>query len=217
MDNVENQKDEAFVLEEHLHKQYATNAQSNIGSFIAFLVSILAIFYAFGYVFIFSTNEFSTNAVLFVETNSGHILFTLDVLLLIASISLLILAFLIVYCLNLGWQQRRDHIIVARIREKRMTEQERNDIFKDQYSAEGKSWLTFIPNVFLYFLILFIAVAILVIFMTLNKVCSAISICPLWIFVVSILLLILVVVIGWPHFYKKYRTMCDSEKQSQKL
>lgn len=203
-------KDEVFVLEKHLHKQYATNAQANTGNFIAFLVAVLAMFYAFGYVYVFNSNSFASGGVLFVEKTGEHVCFTLDVLLIISSISLLMLTFLIVYCMNLGWQQRRDHIIVTRIRENRMTEQERKNLFGDQYSPYEKNCFKFIPNVYRYYLYLFIIAAIFIIVMTLIKVCSNIRIFPFWFFIGSTLIMILITIVVWICTYNKYKSCCDT-------
>lgn len=205
---------ESFALEKQLHKQYATNAQANTGNFIAFLVAVLAIFYAFGYVYVFNTNDFANGNDLFVEKEGEHIRFTLDVLLFIASISLLMLTFLIAYCINLGWQQRRDHIIVTKIRENRITEQERNLLFGNLYSPFGKNWLSFIPNIYRYYLYLFIIAAIFIIVMTLVKMCTIICISSYWLFIVSTLIMILITIVVWICTYNKYKSCNDTMKNN---
>ena len=210
-------KEKAFVLEKQLHKQYATNAQANTGNFIAFLVAILAMFYAFGYVYVFNTNDFANGNDLFAEKKGEHIRFTLDVLLFIASISLLMLTFLIAYCMNLGWQQRRDHIVITKIREKRMDKENRNNLFNDQYSPYGKGWLKFIPNVYRYFLWLFIGVSILVILLTMNKVYRLIRIQSLWFFLGSVLLVLIVTIIIWISTFCKYNRFCNETKSTNQI
>lgn len=205
-------KEKAFVLEKQLHKQYATNAQANTGNFIAFLVAILAMFYAFGYVYVFNTNDFANGNDLFVEKEGEHIRFTMDVLLFIASVSLLMLTFLIAYCMNLGWQQRRDHIVITRIRERRMSDEERIGVFDGQYSPYGKGFFKFIPNVYRYYLYLFIIAVVLIILMTLNKTCSVIQVCSFWLFLGCMLCVVSVTLFVWICTFHEYKSFCNRKK-----
>ena len=206
---------QAFELEKQLHKQYATNAQANTGNFIAFLVAILAMFYAFGYVYVFNTNSFANGTELFVEKEGEHICFTLDVLLLIASISLLMLTFLIAYCMHLGWQQRRDHIVITKVRERWMSDEERSEVFDGQYSPYGKGFFKFVPNVYRYYLYLFITASMLIILMTLNKMCSVFQIGSFWLFLVCVVLIVCVTLSVWMCSFNKYKFFCDREKEKK--
>lgn len=204
---------ESFELEKQLHKQYATNAQANTGNFIAFLVAILAMFYAFGYVYVFNTNSFANGTELFVEKEGEHICFTLDVLLLIASISLLMLTFLIAYCMHLGWQQRRDHIVITKVRERWMSDEERSEVFDGQYSPYGKGFFKFIPNVYRYYLYLFIIAAMLIVLMTLNKTCSVIQFCSFWVFLGCVLWVVSVTLSVWICTFHKYKSFCNKNEK----
>ena len=42
-------KDYAFILEQHLHAQFAENSNAHVSSFVTFVVSLLALFGAFAY------------------------------------------------------------------------------------------------------------------------------------------------------------------------
>ena len=205
-DTSKDKEGTSFQLEAQLHKQYATNASSNTSNFIAFVVAILAVFYCYGYVFIFNTNDFAQSDYFTFQTigNSSHILFTLDVLCFVAAVSLLLLTFLISYCLNLGWQQRRDHIIINRIREHRME----SEILGNLYSPDNKSWFSFIPNSYLYFICLFIIMVILIIISTICKMCYCRFVSSVFLFVISAVIVVVIPFVLWKRFYKQYKQNC---------
>lgn len=192
-DNQQNSdnKSEMFELEKQLHAQYATNASANTSSFFAFLVSILAVFYAFGYVYIFNTNEFACGDRLFC-IYKNHMLFTLDVLVCIALISIGLLTFLICYCLELAWQQRRDQLIIYNIRKEYFNDETWKKIFGELYAPNVKNLYKFIPNLYRKFIVLFGILELIIVVLVLYKLCETIS-CVIILIIMGVFIIIIII------------------------
>lgn len=103
---MSNSEDKQFELESQLHEQYAINNNANVGSFVTFLVALLALFGFFGYVFVYSSNDFSLNGKLIKEG-----IMTLDVFLLFSIIVIGMLFFLSLVSLQLGYSSVKLNII----------------------------------------------------------------------------------------------------------
>lgn len=166
MCNVNNE----FELESQLHEQYAINNNANVGSFVSFIVALLALFGFFGYVFIYSTIQFSINGRLI--TNG---IMTLDVFLSFSIIVVGMLFFLSLISLQLGYSSRMNQIIIDRIRDKSFGSKNKTLIFGKSYSPKGKTWCSFIQDYFNLFYWLFLGGQILVVFFTVFKILQNIS------------------------------------------
>lgn len=102
-----------FELEKQLHEQYAINNNAKVSSFISFIVALFALFGFYGYMYANTTIDFSKNGEFVVDTNQ----YTLDIFFLMSFVVCGILFFLTLLSLQLGYSQRRDQIIIHRIRE----------------------------------------------------------------------------------------------------
>lgn len=158
-----------FELESQLHEQYAINNNANVGSFVTFLVALLALFGFFGYAYIFSSNEFSLNGKLIKDG-----IMALDVFLLFSIIVIGMLFFLSLISLQLGYSSRSNQIIIDRIRD-RYFEKNKQIIFGNSYSPKGKTWGSFIQDyfnlffwLFFYGQVLLISISALKIFQNIN-------------------------------------------------
>ena len=98
----------AWELEKQLHEQYAINNNAHTSSFISFVVALLALFGALGYVYAFTPPYKYLH----------HDIFSIDVFFLLSIVVSAILLFLACICSHLGCSQRRDNIVITRIREK---------------------------------------------------------------------------------------------------
>lgn len=145
-------------LELHLHEQYAINNNEGVKSFIAFLTAILALFAAFGYIFVNTNYRMSNGDVLL--TCRG---FAFEVYVAVALVTVVMLAFLAEISLSLGFSQRHNHIIIQRIREKHYDKDDYRAIFKNSYKANDKTVCDFIPDIYHIFYCMFM-IAQLVIF-----------------------------------------------------
>lgn len=159
-----NSNDNQFELESQLHEQYAINNNANVGSFVTFLVALLALFGFFGYAYVFSSNEFSLNGKLIKDG-----IMTLDVFLLFSIIVIGMLFFLSLISLQLGYSSRSNQIIIDRIRD-RYFEKNEQIIFGNSYSPKGKTWGSFIQDYFNIFYWLFFCGQILMILFSSLKI-----------------------------------------------
>ncbi len=158
-DKISNQ----FELESQLHEQYAINNNANVGSFVTFLVALLALFGFFGYAFVFSSNEFSFDGKLIKDG-----IMTLDVFFLFSIIVFGMLFFLSLISLQLGYSSRSNQIIIDRIRNQYFAKNKKT-IFGKSYSPLKKTWLNFIQDYFNFFYWLFFCGQILVFLFAIIK------------------------------------------------
>jgi hypothetical protein len=152
-----------FELESQLHEQYAINNNANVGSFVSFLVALLALFGFFGYAFVFSSNEFSFNGKMIKDG-----IMSLDVFFLFSIIVIGMLFFLSLISLQLGYSSRSNQIIIDRIRD-RYFEKNKKIVFGKSYSPIGKTWHSFVQDFFNLFYWLFFCGQILVIIFSVYK------------------------------------------------
>jgi hypothetical protein len=163
--------DQDFELGKQLHEQYAINTNERTSSFVSFVGALLALFAGFGYVFVYTVPHFSKNGIL----KEGHDFLTIEVFLLIALITAVILFFLSLVSLQLGFSSRRDHIIIHNIRKKYFSEEHRQFIFGNSYNPDSKDIWNFLPDYFNMFYWLFFVGIVAVIALTLLKYIVSIS------------------------------------------
>jgi hypothetical protein len=166
----------SFELAKQLHEQYAININERTSSFVAFVGTILALFGAFGYVFAYTAPHFADNGY-FIESKSVESgVMTLEVFFLCSIITSLILCFLSLISLQLGYAGRRDQVVIDNIRKKFIPDKdERGKIFGKLYDPAGKNWYNFMPDYFNLFYWLFVSGEIAVIIFTIIKVCSTVN------------------------------------------
>jgi magnesium-transporting ATPase (P-type) len=211
--------DEQFELEKQLHEQYAINNNANVGSFVSFVVALLALFVFFGYSFIFSTNQFSTKEGLI----KGGIL-TLDVYYLFTIIVIGMLFFLSLVSLQLGYSNRSNQIIIDRIRETYF-KKNKGRIFGKNYSPKKKTWCNFIQDYFNLFYWLFfcgqLLILIFTIYKTFQNICLKNTTLSYWVILVIFVFLIQLGAIFFSlcfrsHYFVKYCSAFD-EKIKKKI
>ncbi|MBP5710453.1 MAG: hypothetical protein J6W84_05705 [Bacteroidales bacterium] len=150
--STQSDAEKVFELEKQLHEQYAINNNAHTSSFISFLVSLLALFGAFGYVFVETPPYQNHN-------------YDLEVFLYLAPIVSGILLFLSALCIQIGWSQRRDHIVIEKFRIKYGMK----NLFNP---TSEKNYWNFLPDYYNMFFWLFIAAQITVMLFTIIKICD---------------------------------------------
>lgn len=205
-------------LERQLHEQYAINNNAKVSSFVSFIVALFALFGFYGYMYANTTVDFSKNGEFVVGTNQ----YTLDVFFLMSFVVCGILFFLTLLSLQLGYSQRRDQIIIHRIREfsYKNADHSMAEIFGNQYNPRGKSRSEFIVGYFNLFYWLFLCgqgfvfiTSIIKIGLNIHKPMN--TECSCWgLLVFIILLLELIFVITSLHkrccdYYSKYESSCQ--------
>lgn len=200
--SVSKRNKERFELEKQLHQQYAINNNASVGSFVSFLTTLLALFGWYGYVFVYSTNEFSKSR----KFIDGQKLMTLDVFLLLSLVVVGILCFLSLVSLQLGYSNRNNQIIIDNIRNEYFKEN-KHKIFHKTYSPCRKNRWNFIQDYFNNFYWLFFASQIFVVISTMYKLCyGGNTVCCYVMFIVILQLLSIYFTIYFrQHYYNKYR------------
>jgi len=190
---------EQFELEKQLHEQYAINNNASISSFVSFIVAIFALFGSFGYVFVYSSIEFSVGGK-FVVNN----IMTLDIFLLFSVMVAGIMLFISLISLQLGYSNRNNQIIINNIRN-RYFDKNKDKIFGNNYNPLDKKWFDFIQDYFNNFYWMFFSGQILVLLFTLIKIKS--TICSIYFTLIIITHFSLIISTLWcrHHYYKKYK------------
>ncbi len=111
-----NHKTMADTLLEQLHEQYAVNNNSNLGSIITIIVSLVAVFGGYGYVYLNSIPIFSNKFSYLYDKFSDA--YYLDALLLAFCASIIVIAILWCLCVYQGIHQRNEQFIIDAIRHK---------------------------------------------------------------------------------------------------
>ncbi len=112
-----------FALNCQIHGQFSDNVNAHTSSFITFVVSLLALFGAFGYVYANTINVFRIGFGFWPElTPSAEVLlnqsFTMNSFLLLSVVVSVMLCFIACLCIYLGYAERRDQVEQWLVRKK---------------------------------------------------------------------------------------------------
>ena len=157
-------KDYAFILEQHLHAQFAENSNAHVSSFVTFVVSLLALFGAFGYVYANTINVFRIGFCLWpelpfgAENIVGHHVFTMDCFLWLTIIVSIILCFIACLCIFLGYAERRDQVEQWFIRN-------RHGLETVYSNPTNRRWLCFLSDYYrtFYHLLMFLQMLVFIV------------------------------------------------------
>ncbi len=138
-------------MELQLHEQYAVNNNAYVGSTLTFIGSVLAVLYAYGYVFLHTSAETLTSGIMAKDDT-----YTIGAFLLTADAAIIVLAILYIFCLDRGAYQRKEQFIIYAIRCKYFSEQKgcsTSDhkimgIFPESYTPFKKCENDFVQGVF---------------------------------------------------------------------
>lgn len=109
-------EEKIWDLEKQLHEQYAINNNSKLGSLIAIITALVGVFACYGYVFVYTDSLFATGWGHLLKIVNENAIFHLDVLLLTAGATFLIISILYSISLYLGVNQRKEQFIAFSIR-----------------------------------------------------------------------------------------------------
>lgn len=142
-----------------LHEQYAINDNEKNQNFITFLIAIFALMGAYGYVYVhtyFGENLNKTFENIKMSTiccsNSNELYFHPDIIIYLTILISLVMLFLSVLVIVLGYSTRRDHIIIHRIRNFAYDEELNKYLFKNNlFNPLNKSTCDFLPDYYRLF------------------------------------------------------------------
>lgn len=173
---AKNRKNDIYRNEflSHLHEQYAINDNDKSKTFVSLLTSIFVIFGTYGYVL----GHYITKAPLLTSSayDEEQIL---TIIWGMSNVISLILLFLSIYVVIIGYSTRRDHIVITNIREKVFGKKYEEYFPKEIFSAKNKDYCDFIPNYYNLFYWTFLIINLLV---SLTTIClffknNAVSCC----------------------------------------
>ncbi len=124
-------------LELQLHQQYAENNNAYFSSIVVLLAAILSTLGAFGYVYIRTNLLFSSDFGFMYACNQ----YTLEVMLLIAMASLVVLLICYIVCCYQGVAQRKEQFMIDSIRRKyygKKFPEESDKVFYSEYNPYNK-------------------------------------------------------------------------------
>lgn len=152
-----------FALNCQIHGQFSDNVNAHTSSFVTFVVSLLALFGAFGYVYANTINVFRIGFGFWPElTPSAEALlnqsFTMDSFLWLAIIVSIMLCFIACLCIYLGYAERRDQVEQWLVRKKHGVD----TVYSD---PTDRCWCNYLSEYYrmFYHLLLFLQVLVIVV------------------------------------------------------
>lgn len=215
---MSNSNDKHFELEKHLHEQYAINNNSNLGSIITLITTLLGVIGVFGYMFIHTTLEFAVDWGGFYIKDKTY---TLDVLLFAAFASYFILVIIFYLSAYLGTNQRKEQFITYSIRISHYTKEKAiedyENIFPKDYHPYNKNKSDFIQGLYgkicCIIKILFLIITILTFLKIACNICKHHDYgCASYCTIILIHLFIASVILSLISFYCTIERMYDSYK-----
>lgn len=148
-------------LEKQLHEQYAINNNAHLSSVVSLMVAMLAVFYAFGYMFLHSSVTFS-DAYEFVDGCNN--IYTLDAFIVTAIATNVVLGVMITICIYQGFVGRYEQFIMHTIRLKYdMVDAKKGEsIFPSYYHPFFKQGMDIPQGLFGLFVKIFIALTVFI-------------------------------------------------------
>ena len=202
-----------------LHEQFAINDNAKNNNFITFLIAIFALFGVYGYVFVHTYLGAKNN--LFQDGLVIHIndveYFHPSVFAAITCATLLIFMFLSILVLFLGYSTRRDHIVIARIREKILNKGQ--SIFdKSLYNPYNKGFSGFIPDYYNIFFWAFFVIKLILVFTLYTRLCCICFTNPIFVrdlpcccMNIAVILSLVSPLIFRFHYLKKYNELTNKK------
>ncbi|AFR34629.1 hypothetical protein AWR41_00740 [Riemerella anatipestifer] len=143
---------------------------------------------------------------------------TLEIFFIFSCIVVILLCFLSVISLYLGYSNRRDHVIILNIRKKYFLNGKYIEIFGELYNPKGKSFWNFIPDYFNLFYWLFFLGEIFICIFTIVKLSYSIKLSSIFIVWAVITLFVHLVLMALSfffrkHYFKKYNKINDESIQ----
>ncbi len=156
------------VLLLKLHEQFADNQNHHQGVFVQFLVALMTLFAAFGYIY-FHTDISLTDSHILTRKSSEIEYFSSEVLLFVSVVVLAILSLLCGLLLVLGYGFRRDQFLNFKLRKKFLKNGEYEHVFGKLYDPTNKGMLNFLPDYYTLFFVFILFFQLLVFSATFCK------------------------------------------------
>ena len=205
-------------MELQLHEQYAVNNNAYVSSAMAFICGVMAVLGAFGYVYLFSSQETATN---FGDLAKHDNVFTVDALMLTADAAIMVLAILFLFCLDRGAYQRKEQFITYSIRCKYFSElnggggEEEITIFPKGYNPFKKTGIGFVQGVFGFMLKAIMAITCVIVVLTAIKISRFITM-NMMVIISSLVFAMLLIAWCGHRLYKAYRDYTELESEFEK-
>lgn len=211
-----NLEERQFELEKQLHEQYAINNNERMSSLITLFVSLLAVLGAYGYMFLHTTSQ---SALYFGTLYLGKDKYTIEALMLTASVCFIVTAIMKHLCIYQGSYQRKEQFIIELIRIKYQMKNLRTIFLKD-YKPEQKDRDCFIQGVYGELIRIFDCVDLIVLmvsllryyyFLTCQSECSMLSL------IVMLFVFMVTTIITQQYIDNRFTKYCEDEDEFCKL
>ena len=195
-----------------LHSQFADNQNHHQSLFIQFLISLLALFGGFGYVYT-HTNPCVDYTQTFVQKIDDIVYFSNQILLSTSTIVIAVLLLLNLIILHQGYGFRRDQHLNFIIRKKYLKDDYKN-VFGELYNPKNKGFGDYLPNfysIFFWFILGFQITVLIAICTKKNFLSFSGNCCSLLLFILDIILIILSLIFYITTFFKYYNKLKEKK------
>lgn len=206
-------------LELQLHEQYAVNNNANLGSIISLVVGVIAVLWAFGYVYLYSSLDKAASLGSLVSSGEKY---SLDALIMTADAAIFVLAILFLICLNRGAYQRKEQFIIHTIRWQYFQEFNKGKdleqpkklakIFPKGYNPYGKNKCDFVQDVFWLMMVTFVVLTVIILVLTTSKIANQVD-RTIGLIIISVILVMLLAFCCWQKWQKAFEKYKELEKE----
>lgn len=205
-------EDKSFEFEKQLHEQYAINNNDRMSSMITLIVSLIVVLGGYGYMFLHTKMETAIDFGRFsIDTGYEWNMYTIESLLLTASVCFFVIWVIQRFCIYQGTYQRKEQFIVDKIRKRYSFPTA--EVLPNGYCFVGKKYSNFVQGIYGELLIVFDLIYFGILLFTMFKV---FSMNLQWTFVTKDIFVVFVIVAFLSFLetnlfklikYKKYQTM----------
>ncbi|HRO76567.1 MAG TPA: hypothetical protein PLP27_10515 [Crocinitomicaceae bacterium] len=182
-----------------LHEQFSTNQNDTSSRFVTLFIGLLILFGAYGISYGIATGIIEWSSITTVEPNA---------VLMLAIVVAVVLTFLIVLQIYMGYQHRRDQLINDKIRKKCIESDDEYEYFFNGYSGKGKKRWNYMPDYILIYIVFLsvckILLLISVLFLKKNNL-PKLNGCFFWATLIICIAGFFIIYFSLRGYYKKYK------------
>lgn len=166
MNNVNKTNDKGLQIS--IHEQYAENSNETRDALISVILALTGVIGMYGYMFLHTTLRTAADfgQLCYIE-NSKTTIYTVEVLILEATVSFIVIFIMQYLCIHEGFTRRMDQFAAHAIR---VNLKFQHELLPRSFNPHGLSFYNFIPGVYKKFLQIFNMINFLILGLTLLKV-----------------------------------------------
>ena len=155
-------------IEKKIHEQYAENSNETRDALISVIVALTGVIGMYGYMFLHTSlcTAVDFGHLCYIE-NSKTTIYTVEVLILEATVSFVVIFIMQYLCIHEGFTRRMDQFAAHAIR---VNNNFQHELLPRSFNPHGMNFYNFIPGVYKKFLQIFSMINLLILGLTLLKV-----------------------------------------------